>query len=157
AASPAADPDAVAYHFQRAGDERAADWLVRAGERAQRAYAWRTAAARYEAALPLLEGHGADVGRRIALLISLAQLRRYADTGRSAALMEEAARLGEAAGDAAQAASARFEAGHLRCIGWTDPAGLTAMAEALPALEARSAEERARLPALRILGVAPGE
>src|SRR5262249_12739213 len=33
-ATPAPDPDAVAYHFQRAGDPRAADWLVRAGERA---------------------------------------------------------------------------------------------------------------------------
>jgi hypothetical protein len=27
---PAPDPDAVAYHFQQAGDERAAIWLVRA-------------------------------------------------------------------------------------------------------------------------------
>src|SRR5262249_6093012 len=45
-----ADPDAVAFHFLHAGDERAAEWLVRAGERAQRAYAWLTAADRYEAA-----------------------------------------------------------------------------------------------------------
>jgi DNA-binding NarL/FixJ family response regulator len=34
-ALPAPDPDAVAYHFQRAGDERAAAWLVRTGERAE--------------------------------------------------------------------------------------------------------------------------
>ncbi|HET8629042.1 MAG TPA: AAA family ATPase, partial [Thermomicrobiales bacterium] len=33
-ALPAPDPDAVAYHFQRAGDPRAVDWLVLAGERA---------------------------------------------------------------------------------------------------------------------------
>ena len=30
------------------GDARAAEWLVKAGERAQRAYAWLTAADRYE-------------------------------------------------------------------------------------------------------------
>src|SRR5215204_5917445 len=49
-AFPSPDPDAVAYHLQQAGDERAAAWLVRAGERAEDAYALVTAAERYEAA-----------------------------------------------------------------------------------------------------------
>jgi predicted ATPase len=49
------EPDAVAYHFQQAGDSRASEWLVRAGERAQRAYAWLTAAERFAAAAALLE------------------------------------------------------------------------------------------------------
>ena len=40
---PAVDPDPVAYHLQRAGDPRTAEWMIRAGERAQRAYAWLTA------------------------------------------------------------------------------------------------------------------
>ena len=31
AATPRPDPDAVAYHFQRAGDARAAAWLVAGG------------------------------------------------------------------------------------------------------------------------------
>ena len=44
------DPNAVAYHFQQAADARAAEWLVLAGRQAQRAYAWLTAADRYEAA-----------------------------------------------------------------------------------------------------------
>ena len=51
---PDPDPDAVGYPFLRAGDARAAQWLVRAGERARRAHANRTAAERYEAALALL-------------------------------------------------------------------------------------------------------
>ena len=34
AATPRPDPDAVAHHFQGAGDARAAEWLIRAGERA---------------------------------------------------------------------------------------------------------------------------
>jgi DNA-binding CsgD family transcriptional regulator len=156
-ATPGPDPDVVAHHLRQAGDQRAAAWLVRAGERAQRAYAWLTAAERFAAALALLEEQGADAGRRIALLITLAQLRRYGDARESIALLEEAARLADTVGDAAQAASARFEAGHVRCIGWADPAGLAAMAAALPALEALSPDERTRLPALRILGIAPDE
>ncbi|HEX6737949.1 MAG TPA: AAA family ATPase, partial [Vicinamibacteria bacterium] len=35
AALPAPDPDAVAAHFQRAGDPRAVAWLIRAAERAE--------------------------------------------------------------------------------------------------------------------------
>ena len=50
------DPDAVAYHLQQAGDPRAWEWLVKAGDRAQRAYAWLTAADRLRAAAALLEG-----------------------------------------------------------------------------------------------------
>jgi predicted ATPase len=42
AAAPGADPDEVAYHLQQAGDQQAWEWLVRAGERAQRGYAWLT-------------------------------------------------------------------------------------------------------------------
>ena len=49
------DPDAVAYHFQAAGDPRAGEWLLAAGDRAQRAYAWLTAAERLRAAAALLE------------------------------------------------------------------------------------------------------
>src|SRR5262249_55006963 len=58
AAMATADPDAVAYHFQQAGDERAIPWLIRAAERAEGAFARRTAAERYEAALELLPEHG---------------------------------------------------------------------------------------------------
>jgi len=147
------DPDMVAHHLRQADDPRATEWLVAAGERAQRAYAWVTAAERFEAALALLERQAADPPRRIVLLITLAQMRRYADTRQGVALMEEAVRLADATGDAAQAASARFEAGHLRCIAGAASAGLAAMAAALPALEALAPAERARLPALRILGV----
>ncbi len=40
AALPAPDPDAVASHFEHAGDARALPWLLRAGERAQAAYSY---------------------------------------------------------------------------------------------------------------------
>ena len=38
-AQPAPDPDTIAHHFQQAGDERAVDWFIQAGERAVRLYA----------------------------------------------------------------------------------------------------------------------
>jgi len=50
---PAADPDAVAYHFERAGDARAIGWLMQAGERARRSYAYGASVDRLERALTL--------------------------------------------------------------------------------------------------------
>ena len=60
AASHRVDPDAVAFHLQMAADPDAWKWMVTAATRAQRAYAWRTAAERLQAAIDLLsdvEGH----------------------------------------------------------------------------------------------------
>ena len=71
------DPDAVAYHFRSADDARAAEWLVRAGERAQRAYAWLAAAERFEAALALLESDEVDPGGQGWLLVRLALRARH--------------------------------------------------------------------------------
>ncbi len=93
AATPRPDPDAVAHHFQRAGDARAGAWLTVAGERAQRAYAWQTASARYEAALALLDTTGDTAGSRILLLRRLAQLSFLSAPQRGVALLEEAAGL----------------------------------------------------------------
>ena len=59
------DPDAVAEHLQRAGDPRAVEWLVQAGDRALRAYRLpdgggalrsRADAARWDRANPGLRG-----------------------------------------------------------------------------------------------------
>ncbi|MGI8477554.1 MAG: hypothetical protein ACR2OO_14465, partial [Thermomicrobiales bacterium] len=77
AARPHPDPDAVAYHFQQAGDPRAPEWLTRAGERAQRAYAWATAIERFAAGLALLDAQNADRKQRAWLLLRLGLLLRY--------------------------------------------------------------------------------
>ncbi|MGI8856656.1 MAG: AAA family ATPase, partial [Thermomicrobiales bacterium] len=77
AAAPHADPDAVAMHFQQAGDGRAVPWLVRAGERAQLTYAWLTAIERYETALALLEGSDEDIAQQGWLRYRIGRLRRY--------------------------------------------------------------------------------
>ena len=52
---PRADMDAIANHYQHAGDPRAPEWLTKAGDRAHRAYAWLTARDRFATAARLLE------------------------------------------------------------------------------------------------------
>ncbi|MFN8511417.1 MAG: LuxR C-terminal-related transcriptional regulator [Chloroflexia bacterium] len=151
------NPDAVADHLRRAGDTRAWDWLEQAGQRAQRAYAWVTAAERYEAALVLLEGRADQARQRALLLMTLAQLRRYDQPERGLAALEEAARL-VASGDEALVAAIQFDHGHLQCMAGREmQRGLAEMTAALPVLEALPAAERAGLPALVVLGIAPEE
>ncbi len=157
-AAPSPDPDAVAYHFVRAGDQRAAEWLIRAGERAQRAYAWLSAAERYEAALPLLDQEDRATGRQQALLLlTLAHLLRYHDLKRSLAYSDEARRLALAAGDIGLAAAAQFDHGHQTLFNDGMAAGLAEMAAALPALERLAPSERGQLPAQQIQGAAGTE
>jgi DNA-binding CsgD family transcriptional regulator/tetratricopeptide (TPR) repeat protein len=149
------DPDTVAYHFRQAGDQRAGEWLVRAGERAQSAYAWLTAAELYEAALAQLEGNDAVAGERARLLLVLAQLRRYTAPEWGIAHLPEAERLARRAGDWALAAAAQFDRGHLRCMARDFEAGLTEMKAGLAGLEVLSPAERARVPSLAVLGARP--
>jgi predicted ATPase len=86
-----ADPDAVAYHLHQAGDPRTADWMIRAGERAQRAYAWLTAWDRFRtAADALADVPGEELTRAAALPVRpFAALRgcrawhRESETGQS--------------------------------------------------------------------------
>jgi DNA-binding CsgD family transcriptional regulator len=107
AASPSPDPDAVASHFQRAGDDRAAAWLVRAAERAEDAYALVTAAERYEAAMALLDRQSADLAERGWVRLLAAALRRHDDRDRPLAWVEEVMRLGATAGDPSLSARAQ--------------------------------------------------
>ena len=149
AAAPQTDPSAVAYHFRQAGDARAVEWLERAGERAQQAYAWLTAAARYEAALSLLGTHGAEAGRRGWLTYRLAWLLRLADRQGALAHAAEAVRLAAVAGDPLLVALGTFLAGSLRCF-----PGLWDRRQGIPQMEAGLAALAALPPAAR---VPPGE
>jgi DNA-binding CsgD family transcriptional regulator len=130
------DPDAVAYHFQRAGDERAVTWLVQAGERAQRGYAWITAADRFDAALALMEGLGAAAGEQGWLLLRIALLRRYREYYRALLHVERAGKAATEAGDGLLAAYARFTEGLVRCYVREQQQGVIAMEEGVAALDA---------------------
>jgi DNA-binding CsgD family transcriptional regulator len=114
AALPQSDPDAVAYHFQQAGDPRAVDWLLQAGERAQRAYAFLSAAESFATALRLLPETPAHARDRCWLLLQLAWLRRFVDPWQGIALCDDACHLATAHGDPALIAHALGGRGMLR-------------------------------------------
>ncbi len=146
AAQPHPDPDAVAMHFQRAADGRAVPWLVRAGERAQLAYAWLTAIERYEAALALLEGGDGDLGKRGWLRYRIARLRRVGTSRQGVEYLDEALRIAAIVGDPALAAAARYSRGLcLYFAGEAYEAAIRDMSAGADALEALSPDEQERL------------
>ncbi|MGN6360848.1 MAG: helix-turn-helix transcriptional regulator [Thermomicrobiales bacterium] len=138
-ALPDPDPDAVAYHLQQAGDTRAGDWLLRAGGRALRVYAWLTAADRFAAALPWLEQVGAPASERAWLLYALARLRVFAQPQRSAAALADAARL--AADDDLLLGYIEQLRGLTECMGGDFVRGLASMAAGIANLEGAPAHE----------------
>ncbi|MGN6360027.1 MAG: AAA family ATPase [Thermomicrobiales bacterium] len=141
----APDPDIVAYHFSQAGDPRAAEWLVRAGERAHRVYAHLTAATRFEAALALMRAEGSDRGEQGWILYRLARLRRYVTPKEGLAHLAEAAQLAAETGDRALAAHVRYYRGFLLCITNHLRQGLIDLAEGVEALRALDETDCARL------------
>jgi DNA-binding CsgD family transcriptional regulator len=151
------DPDAIAFHLRQAGDHRASMWLIRSAERAQGAYAWLTAAERYEAALAELEDNDATAATRARLLVVLACLRRYSDPQWGIAQLYDAERLARIAGNPALTAAAQFDRGHLRCMARDFEGGLADMQRGLAGLEVLSPAERADIPAFDVLGVSAGE
>ncbi len=143
-----ADPDEVAYHLNQAGDRRAVEWLVRAGERAQRAFAWRTAAHRFEAALALVEIDPTAQNERGWLRFRLALLLRFEQPVAGVALLEAAERIGRSTNDQALVAYARFYQGMLRCQADDLRQGIAAEEAGITMLDALSADDRARLFAI---------
>ena len=121
------DPDVVATHVQRAGDPRAAEWLVRAGERAIARYAWVGAAERFEAALELIT----DLRQRGWLLYRIGRLLRYADPGQSIRYLGEAEALAQQIGDRALRAFAVADTGLAMQLGHQRRAADARMAEGI--------------------------
>lgn len=112
-ALPGPDPDAVASHLERAGDGRAAGWLVRAAERAEDAYALVTAVERYVAAFTLLDAQQGDEAERGWLRLLAASHRRHEDLDQSLVWVEEAVRLGATSWDTSLIARAQAVRGLL--------------------------------------------
>jgi hypothetical protein len=110
------DPDAIAYHFQQARDQRAAGCLIRAGKKAERFHAWLTAAERFEAVLGCLGGTGEYEGQRGWLLFRIGMLLRYSDTARSLSYLEEAEQEATVTGDRALAVNSTSTHGFVRCM-----------------------------------------
>ena len=109
------DPDAVAYHFHAAGDPRAGEWLLAAGDRAQHAYAWLTAAERLRAAAALLEGVEGQERLRGRLMCRVAYLTRFSDPAGAIEAVDAAAAVAVQIGDAVMAAETHWVRGILLC------------------------------------------
>ena len=153
-AQPHPDPDAVAHHLRRGGDPRASEWLVVAGERAARSYAFITAADRFEAALSGMADDGATERERGWLLYRIALMRRWTDPTQGIAHLEAAERMGTRSGDAALAALALCHRGMLRGNGGASGQGVAELAAGVAARRSLPASERARhRPLLTLLGV----
>jgi DNA-binding CsgD family transcriptional regulator len=116
AAEPNVNPDAVAFHFEQCGDARAWEWYVRAGERAQRAYAWLMAKDRFATAAALLDEVPGEEERRARLLYRCGRLQRYSNTAAGIDDLAEAERFAVLAGNRVLAADAKYSRGLLRCF-----------------------------------------
>ena len=140
------DPDAVAYHLRQAGDAGAAQWLIRAGERAQRAAAWLIASDRFEAAIDLLAARGSEARLRGWLMYHVARLRQYAgggaDYARLIVLLDEAEGLAREADDAPLRAFIALLRGVMRCARGELRHGVAEMVAGIAALEALPPVER---------------
>jgi DNA-binding CsgD family transcriptional regulator len=123
------DVDVVAYHLQQAGDERAWEWLVQATDRAQRAYAWLTAAERLQAATDLLADIPGQELTRARLLNRLGKLHRFSDPAAAIGILDEAERLASRLADGILAAEATYTSGVALSYADHFRSGLAAMME----------------------------
>ena len=139
------DPDAIARHLQQAADAKAADWLIRAGERAQRAYAMQSAAERFEQALRLLEPDDTRANERGWLLYRIGRLLRYTDLERGIVFMERAGAVADAVGDPVLAAYAQADRGAMRCMAFQMGQGLPELEAGIAALDAVSRSQSERM------------
>jgi DNA-binding NarL/FixJ family response regulator len=138
------DPAATANQFARAGDARAVEWLIRAGDRAIQAYAWHSALADYEAAHALADALGLAFGDSPALHLRIARARRAIDPTRAIASLADAERwlTGE---QRAVASYALFYRGVVRWFAGELAGGIPDMEAGLAALDALTLPERREL------------
>lgn len=141
ATTPNPAPDAVAYHFQRAGDPRAFEWLISAGLRAYRSAAWLTAAERFAAAA-LPDMSGARARARGWLLFCSAQLQSWSNNTQALDMLDEAELLALEADDRLLAAHLRFSRGRLLALRGEIRRGLAVMEREVIVLDALPGEQQ---------------
>jgi DNA-binding CsgD family transcriptional regulator len=128
ASQPQPDPDAVAHHFRHADDQRAVEWLARAGERATRQFAWPTAVERFRAALDQLGDDASTAWERAWLRYHIGMLSRRSNVAEAVASLERSLQLATGLHDPLLLGFATADLGLLYCI-----AGR--IAEGLPLIE----------------------
>ena len=136
AATSLADPEAIALHYRRAGDPRAPEWLIRAGDHAQRSYAWSTAAERFLAAQALLETDPRQASARGWLLYRAGRLLRFTDPRAGIRLLDDAARVASDHDLPVLLAYAEADRGNLRCLVGDIATGLRELTAGVAAIDA---------------------
>ncbi len=116
AGEPGADPDVVAHHFQLAGDPRAGRWLIAAGRRAIKSFAYEMASDRFEQALSVLGESELPAPEQGWLLCDLAMTFRFADATRGLRYLDRAKQLAEESGDEALALYSRWSSAQIRSL-----------------------------------------
>lgn len=132
--------DAVADHFQRAGDPRAIEWLIRAGDRAYRTYAWRTTIERFDAAAQLMADDSGRARERGWLLYRTGRMLRLSNPADGIERLQEAERVGRSIGDDILAAYALADRGLGRCFLGDIRRGIDEMTAGVAALDALPAD-----------------
>jgi DNA-binding CsgD family transcriptional regulator len=146
AATDVPDPDAVANHFQRAGDDRAVEWLFRAGLRALHITSFPIAIARFDAALAILDSaQTEDRSLRAWLLVGLAFAMMRRSPRQSIIYLQAAAQLAAQLGDAALDAIVCWTLGVMYCNDLDLVHGVPLLREGMAAVDALSAADRARI------------
>jgi DNA-binding NarL/FixJ family response regulator len=138
----APEPEAIAAHLVQAGDSRAVEWLIRAGQRAERRDAARDAIARYEQALPFLERQGPSDALAW-LHADLAESYRYVDLAKSTAHLDAAERTAQGTRDPLLVLAVRWLRARLR--GFLGQRVLADLRDCVKALDALPPDERAEL------------
>ncbi len=127
-------PEFVAYHLLQSGDRRAPDWLIQAGEFAERRFAWHDAFSYYDRAATLMRRQGDDPRSLARLLLKIGRLFRFSDLQRAITYFRESRELARSCGDDSIAALALFNIGVNRCNLQEIRRGLVDMRNAVEAL-----------------------
>jgi DNA-binding NarL/FixJ family response regulator len=130
------DPDVIAYHFQQAGDVRAAEWLARAGDQAAHRSASLTAVERFQAALSLTDGNPLRLRENGWISLKIAIESREHDPRFARDHIEAAKEIAASTGDKALAAMTSFHSGQNRLM--VGESGFDELQKGLWALQALS-------------------
>lgn len=131
----ASDPDILAHHFQRARDARAVEWLARAGVRAARQFAWRTAVDRFRTALEVLDREPDPPSDRAWLLYLCGMLSRRSSLPDGVRALEQAITIAEQSDDRLLPGIAKMDLGMLHCASGQIALGLRLMESGMATLE----------------------
>jgi DNA-binding CsgD family transcriptional regulator len=145
AAMPGADADAVGYHFEQAGDERAITWLVWAGEAAHRAYAWLTAAQRYQTVVAHLDANSEPSELQATFHYRVAEMLQFSDPQQAIEHIDAVQRIAITLSDHALIAFAQVHRGRLLAFAGALDAALSDLADGMKAMDALASSDIVRL------------